>query len=87
MRARSAAAPIVEPCTGSAAITAGIAHTATVLASTIDHRRHAPRRRGLKLGKFTGGAASPLLPPNHRTMRGRPDAPLRGSSALAVMCR
>ena len=38
-------------------------------------------------GKLTGGAASPLLPPNHRTMRGRPDTPLRGSSALAVMRR
>ena len=55
MRARSAAAPTVEPCTGKAAITAGIEHSSDGPASTIDHRRHAPRAAG----QLAGSPAAP----------------------------
>ena len=43
MRARRAAALIGEAGTGSAAITAGSAHSRAVPDATIDHLRHAPR--------------------------------------------
>ena len=56
MRARRAGALIAEGGTGSAAITAGSAHSSAVPDATTDHLRHAPR--------LTGSAASPLLPRN-----------------------
>ncbi len=62
MRARSAAAGTVDPCTGSAAITVGAAHSTAVPPATAAHRRQALGRHALKLSTLTNLRAPPLLP-------------------------
>ena len=75
MRARRAGALIAEAGTGSAAITAGKAHSSAVPPATIDHLRQAPRLGPRTDGSLTGSAASPLLPRNQSTSGTRPAHP------------
>src|ERR1035438_724140 len=89
MRARRATALIGEADTGSAAITAGSAHTRAVPATTTDHLRHAPRLCPRKLrphpdGNLTGSAVSPLLPRNQSTSGRGPGAPERASRKVPI---